>query len=95
MTSYRTARPSAQFLAQLERELSSEYLQTPWTVAFSIKRMRSNVQLKKKERLERAEEEGTEAHEEPETTISKQEARRLQKEQRKKKVSMRWLSEVV
>ena len=91
VSSYRTAQPSAQFLAQLERELSTEYLQTPWTVAFSVRKMRSNVQLKKKERLEKSAKSDTGVQEEPEVTLTKQEARRLYKEQRKKKVNFIWI----
>lgn len=92
MSTYRMPQLSSAFLALLEKELSTEYLQTPWTVAFSVKRMRSYVQLKKKERLESVgevagERAGGHEQEESEVKLSKQEARRLRKEQWKKEVS--------
>lgn len=92
VSTYRMPELSPAFLALLEKELSTEYLQTPWTVALSVKRMRSHAQLKKKERLESGGEVGGEKAggrewEESEVKLSKQEACRLRKEQRKKEVS--------
>lgn len=93
MSSYRMAQLSPAFQALL-KELSTEHLQTPWTMALSVKRLRSNVQLKKmkKEQLDGVGEmagEGTGGQEEEksEVKLTKQEARRLRKEQRKKEVS--------
>ena len=95
VSSYRVPQPSSHFLAQLERELSSEFLQTPWTVALSVKRMRSQVDQRKKERQERGEREGergggvgvSHAPKESDGKLNKQEARRLRREQRKKEVN--------
>lgn len=86
------AQLSPAFQALLEKELSTEYLQTPWTVALSVKRLRSHVQLKKKERLDSVGEmagegTGSQEQEKSEVKLSKQEVRRLRKEQRKKEVS--------
>lgn len=87
------AQLSPAFQALLEKELSTEYLQTPWTVALSVKRLRSHVQMKKmKEQLDTVGEmagEGTggQEQEKSEVKLTKQEARRLRKEQRKKEVS--------
>ena len=87
VASYRTPRPSSYFLDQLEKELSSQQLRTPATVATTEGR-RMGTATGKEEDGDRDQErepgdEGAESDK-----LSKQEARRLRREKRKKEVSM-------
>ena len=89
VASYRTPRPSAHFLEQLEKELSSQQLQTPGTVAFSegVRTGRGGTAAEEEETgvMEREKERFDEGAESDK--LSKQEARRLRREKRKREVS--------
>ena len=84
MSSYRTPLPSTHFLDQLEKEVSSNQLQTPGTVAFSEGERGEGVAEEEEGedvRKDDIEGEGAESGK-----LSKQEARRLRRENRKKEV---------
>ena len=88
VSSYRVPYPSTHFLTQLERELSTQHLQTPGTVAYSERKREWSEGEKEREGVEgEAEGEREGREEEEDGKINKQEARRRRKEQRKKEVS--------
>ena len=93
LSSYRTPRPSPQYLQLFKQVLSTELAQTPWTAAG--KRPHRTHLKKKGDKLreEGAEREGRresirpqQQQQQPEEELSKKEARRLRKEQRKREV---------
>ena len=87
VSSYRTPRPSAHFLEQLEREMSAQYLTTPGTVAFSEGVRTGRVGTAGEEEEEGEGERGGGGEGTEGGKLSKQEARRLRREKRKREVS--------
>ena len=85
---YRTPRPSDHFLEQLEKETSSQDLQTPGTVAFSdgVRTGRGGTAAEEEEMGGREWEREGGGEGEESGKLSKQEARRLRRERRKREV---------
>lgn len=91
VSSYRVPRPSTHFMTQLEKELSNQQLQTPGTVAYSERRdvgfSASEQEVMMEEDMTLGDEERGRGTEEEGVVVSKQEARRLRREKRKKEVN--------